>query len=228
MKARGTALVETAFVMSIVLMILFGSIQLSVLAYTQVSQDGAAFVASRTYAQDPGAGTVGATAAAHGVFTHVATAAITLTPSAKSVSVVVTGTANGLPVAGSPATFAVNAHVNEPLGAATPAPGAAYPFSVTDTLQNYVTSPGDTNSVGGLHQPRAMILAQSITLSNPSGSRFAEWYCRATVYAAIRPPATTANGSLFCYFDFNCFFDPMRAFSPMDPIYDWDTGTTCA
>ena len=59
MNNRGTALVETAFVMSIVLMIIFGSIQLSVLAYTQVSQDGAAFVASRTYAQDPAAGTTG-------------------------------------------------------------------------------------------------------------------------------------------------------------------------
>ena len=135
MSNRGTALVETAFVMSIVLMILFGSIQLSVLAYTQISQDGAAFVASRTYAQDPAAGTAGAATAAHTVFSHVPAAAIVVTPSASAVSVVVTGTSTGLPVAGSPATFAVNAHVNEPRGAATPGPSAtAYPFSATATL----------------------------------------------------------------------------------------------
>jgi TadE-like protein len=225
---RGTALVETAFVMSIVLMIIFGSIQLSVLAYTQVSQDGAAFVASRTYAQDPAAGTVGAAAAAHTVFTHVPAAAIAVTPSANAVSVVVTGASNGLPVAGSPATFAVNAHVNEPGGAATPAPASPYPFSATATLQNYFTSPGDTYAVAGLNQPRTILLTQSVALSKPAGSRFAEWYCRAAVYAAIAPPATTANGALYCYYDFWCFFDPMRAFSPMDPIYDWDTGTTCA
>ena len=72
------------------------------------------------------------------------------------------------------------------------------------------------------------MLAQVVATGNPPGGRFAEWTCRAAVYSGIHPPATTANAALYCYYDFFCFFDPMRAFSPMDPIYDWDTGTTCA
>ena len=37
-------------------MVLFGGLQLSLLAFTQASQDGAAFVAARAYAQNPAGG----------------------------------------------------------------------------------------------------------------------------------------------------------------------------
>ena len=234
MNARGAVLVETAFVMSVVLMVLFGAMQLSLLAYAQASQDGAAFVAARAYAQNPSAGASPAEAAAHKIFAHVPVSAFVLTPSAGQVAVTVQGTAGGLPVAGTPATFAVNALASEIVSGAS---GAT--FGATMTLGNYYTSPGDTNATPGLLRPRAMLLAQTFGIS--PASRFAEWYCRQAVYAALQIPTTTAadqncqqqgqhsgqcdggNGS-----GTNPWFDPMLYTSPLDPIYDWDTGATCA
>ena len=236
MNPRGAALVETAFVMSIVLMVLFGALQLSLLAYAQTSQDGAAFVAARAYAQNPAGGAAPAEAAAHKIFAHVPVSAFVLTPSAGQVAVTVQGTAGGLPVAGTPTTFAVNALASEIVSGGTSAP-----FSTTMTLSNYYTSPGDNNATPGLLRPRAILLAQ--TFGTSPASRFAEWYCRQAVYAALQIPTTTAasqncdqqgqhsgncdggngngNGT-------NTWFDPMLASSPLDPIYDWDTGKTCA
>ncbi len=224
MSIRGTALVETAFVMSLVLMVLFASFQLAVLAFTQTSQDGAAFVAARAYAENPSAGAAPAEAAAHKIFSHVPVSAFVLTPVAGQVAVGVTGTGNGLPVPGTPASFGLSSIASEPV-----APAAGAGFSVSDTLQNYFTSPGDNYAVGGLLQSRPILVAQ--TFGSVSGSRYAEWYCRQAVYAALVAsiPNTTANGANNCYFwwFFGCFFDPMRFSSPLDPIYDWDTGGTC-
>ena len=216
-------MVETAFVMSVVLMVLFGALQMSLLAFAQTSQDGAAFVAARAYAQDPAAGSASAAAAAHKIFAHVPAAAVVLTPAAGQVAVNVQGTANGLPVPGTPASFALGSVDSELLAGA-----AGGPFAVTVTLQNYYTSPGDNYGVGGLLQPRPMLVAQ--TFGAVSGSRYAEFYCRQAVYSALHIPTTTANGAANCYFwwFYGCFFDPMRLSSPLDPIYDWDTGGTCA
>jgi len=216
-------MVETAFVMSVVLMVLFGALQLSVLAFVQTSQDGAAFVAARAYAQNPPAGTASAAAAAHKIFTHVPVSAFVLTPAAGQVAVSVQGTANGLPVPGTAATFALGSVDSEPVAGA---PGGT--FAVAVTLQNYYTSPGDNYDAGGLLRPRPMLVAQ--TFGAVSGSRYAEFYCRQAVYSALQIPTTTANGAANCYYwwFYGCFFDPMRLSSPLDPIYDWDTGGTCA
>ena len=223
MSTRGAAMVETAFVMSVVLMVLFGALQLSLLAFVQTSQDGAAFVAARAYAQNPSAGTASAAAAAHKIFAHVPVAALVLTPSAGQVAAGAQASANGLPVPGTPATFTLGS-VDTELLAGT---ASVTPFGATVTLQNYYTSPGDNYDVGGLLQPRPMLVAQ--TFGSVSGSRYAEFYCRQAVYSALRIPTTTANGAANCYFwwYYGCFFDPMRASSPLDPIYDWDTGGTC-
>ncbi len=223
MSIRGTALVETAFVMSIVLIVLFGSMQLAVLAFTQTSQDGAAFVAARAYAEYPAGGAASANTAAHKIFSHVPVSAFVVTPGAGQVAVGVAGAATGLPVPGTPATFAVNSLASEVLAGA-----GGGSFGVTATLLNYYTSPGDNYAVAGLLQPRPVLLAQ--TFGTVAGSRYAEWYCRQAVYSALRIPTTTAGGANNCYFWFfyGCFFDPMRGTSPLDPIYDWDTGSTCA
>ena len=165
MTNRGTALVETAFVMGIVLMIVFGGIQLAVLAFTQAGQDGAAFTAAHAYAANPGAGVAGAQAAAHGIFSHVPISAIAVTPAGSGVSATVTGTAQGLPVPGTPSTFALNAVAAEPMGSATPGPSATlYPFAVASTLSNYYTTPG------GVAQPTyTMRLAQTFAAKSCSG-----------------------------------------------------------
>lgn len=224
MKTRGAVLVETAFVMSLVLMVLFGGLQLSVLAFTQTSQDGAAFVAARAYAQNPAGGVSPAETAAHAIFAHVPVSAFALTPTAGQIVAAAQGTGKGLPVPGTPTTFALGSVASEVVATA-----AGAPFAATATFQNYYSSPGDyPYAVAGLLQPRPLVVAQ--TFGVVSGSRYAEWYCRQAVYAALHIPTTTANGASNCYYWWQnqCWFDPMEMLSPLDPIYDWDVEGTCA
>ena len=240
MNSRGSAVVETALVMSIVLMVIFGALQLSLLAFTQTSQDGAAFVAARAYSQNPSAGAAPAEAAAHTIFTHIPVAAFVVTPAAGQVSVTIAGTARGLPVPGTPASFGLSSIASEPFGTAS---GSA--FGVTATLSNYYTTPGDNNATPGLLQPRSIRIAQTFGTGNGANGRFAEWYCRQAVYAALSIPTTTAGAGQNCQQEGqhtgNCnggngnghgnsggsFFDPMQAASALHQIYSWDTGATC-
>ena len=232
MNSRGTAVVETAFVMSLVLMVLFGALQLSVLAFTQTSQDGAAFVAARAYAENPSAGAAPAEAAAHAIFPHVPVSVFALAPSTGRVSVTIVEGANGLPVPGTPTAFALNSIASEVFGTAN-----GGPFGVTAMLQNFYTTPGDNGATAGLLQSHSLVFAQTFGIS--PASRYAEWYCREAVYAALHMPTTTAkdqNCEQYGQHTGNCggdgqsgsFFDPMRSGSDLHPIYTWDTGTTCA
>jgi hypothetical protein len=233
-NARGTALVETAFVMGIVLMIVFGGIQLSVLAFTQASQDGAAFTAAHAYAANPGAGVAGATAAAHGIFSHVPASAITVTPAGTGVSATVTGSAQGLPVPGTPSTFTLNAVAAEPLGSATPAPGATqYPFAVTATLSNYYTPAGASKPSYSIGLAQTFVSRNCDATGGNQGCdgnhqysgngttlRFAEWTCRGGLYSQIAPPSTGSTS--------NAWFDPTNSGSALHAIYLWDAaGGTC-
>jgi Flp pilus assembly protein TadG len=215
MMTRGTAVVETAFVMSIVLMVLFGAVQLSLLAFTQTAQDGAAFVAARAYAEHPSAGAAPAQAAAHQIFMHVPIAAIAVSPGSGAVSVTIAQSSGGLPVPGTPASFGLNSIANEPFGSSSDPP-----FGVTATLSNYYTTPGDNGALAGLLRPRPIVIAQTFGSGNGQNGRFAEWYCRQGVYAALNIPQTTAAAG--------SFFDPMKAASALHQIYAWDSGATCS
>ncbi|MEA2785058.1 MAG: hypothetical protein QOF71_1162 [Candidatus Eremiobacteraeota bacterium] len=214
MTSRGTAVVETAFVMSLVLMVLFGGVQLALIAFTQTSQDGAAFVAARAYAANPSAGAVSADTAAHAIFPHVPLAAFVVTPAAGQVSVTIAQTANGLPVPGSPASFGIGSIASEPFASPSGAP-----FAVTATLSNFYTTPGDNGAAAGLLRPRPILTAQTFGTGNGINGRFTEWYCRQGVYGGLNIPTTTAGAG--------SFFDPMKAASALHQIYAWDTGATC-
>jgi hypothetical protein len=224
MNSRGAAVVESAFVMSVVLMVLFGALQLSLLAFTQTSQDGAAFVAARAYAENPSGGAVSAEAAAHAIFTHVPVLAFTVTPSGGTVTVAIAGTGKGLPVPGTPSAFALGSVESEIVGGTT-----GSDFGVTDTLQNYYTSPGDANAVAGLLKPRSILAAQTFATGHGINGRFAEWYCRQSAYSGVSIPTTTLNGAANCQSGSHnaCFFDPMRSGGALSAIYGWDAGTTC-
>lgn len=216
---RGTAMVETALVLGVVLMLMFGTIQLSMLSFMQVAGDGAAFVAARAYAENPAGGAAYAQNAAHAIFGHVPAASIAVVPSGGTVAVTVLNSVNGLPVPGSPATLPVRSLSTEVIGPGTPAPSATlYPFSATSSLKNYYTVAGSGNA------SYAIGLAQTFNYSgNGKNGWFAEWYCRSGVYAAISLPST-ANAS-----DKSNFFkDPMVSSSPLYGVYGWDqAGATC-
>lgn len=220
-RARGAAMAETALTMGLVSMLLFGTIQLALLGYAQISQDGAAFIAARAYAQNPAGGLAYARSAAAGVFEGVSANSIGLTTQGRTVTSGVTSTASGLPAPGAPSTVTVNGGATEPM-LATPAPNATPgAFSVTATLSNYRTAAGTLPST-----PYGISIAQTFYGGNGHNGRFAEFYCRASVYAGISFPAqrptalTPAQAQRW---------DPTQSSSPLYQVYQWDTGTTtCA
>lgn len=217
---RGTALVETALTLGVVLMVMFGTIQLSVLTFMQTAGDGAAFIAARAYAQNSGGGATYAQNAAHAVFGHVPAASIVVAPAGAAVTVNVTGSVNGLPVPGSPATLPVRSSVSEPIAAGTPAATATiYPFSASSTLKNYYTAGSVANAA------YAIGLAQTFAPGHGVNGRFAEWYCRSAAYAAVKLPISAKASDAS-----NFFNDPKVAdiTHPLNAIYRWDTpGATC-
>jgi TadE-like protein len=212
-------MVETALVLGVVLMLMFGTIQLAMLAFMQTAGDGAAFVAARAYAENPAGGAAYAQNAAHAVFGHVPAASIAVVPGSGKVVVSVLNSVIGLPVAGTPATLPVHSLSTEVIGPGTPAPSATlYPFSATSSLKNYYTAAGAANA------SYAIGLAQTFQYSgNGKNGWFAEWYCRSSVYGGISLPgsANVNDGSHF-------FQDPTASGSPLYAIYGWDTaGATC-
>jgi hypothetical protein len=214
---RGTALIETALTIGIVLVVLFGTVQLGILGFTQTAGDGAAFVAAHTYAQNPGRGAAYATSTATGVFDKIPATAIAVTPHAGTVTVTTATTANGIDVPGAPATVALQSSATERVPAAagsTPAP-----FAVTGTLSNYRDALGFANSA------HPIVLAQTIGTGHGANGRFKEWYCRGGVYSGISFPSNRPTG---IGIGPSTFWDPSWPLSPLAQIYLWDTGKTCA
>ena len=81
---RGNALPETALVMALLLLLIFGSVQMAVAGFDQLSADGSAFIGAHSaVAEDPTAPTVAyANQIASSIFPHTASNALTMqTPS---------------------------------------------------------------------------------------------------------------------------------------------------
>jgi len=215
-SCRGTALVETALTIGIVLTVLFGTIQLGILGFTQTAGDGAAFVAAHTYAQNPGLGASYATSTAIHVFDKIPASAVTVTPLGGTVTVKTASTANGINVPGAPATVSMQSSATERVpGTAGSTPP---PFSVSGTLKNYRTAAGVANTT------HPLVPAQTMGTGHGVNGQFAEWYCRDGVYSGISFPARRPTGAAAGP---NTFWDPTWKSSALAQIYAWDSGTTC-
>jgi Flp pilus assembly protein TadG len=216
-SCRGTALIETALTIGIVLVVLFGSVQLGILGFTQTAGDGAAFVAAHTYAQNPASGTAYAKSAATGVFDKIPASAITVTPQGGTVTATAATTANGIDVPGAPATVALQSSATERVPSA---PGSTPPpFAASGTLKNYRDASGVANPA------HPIVVAQTIGTGHGSNGRFKEWFCRGGVYSGLSFPSHRPTGSAAGP---NTFWDPAWCSSPLAQIYAWDSGKTCA
>lgn len=214
---RGTALIESTLTIGIVMIVLFGSLQFGILGFLQTAGDGAAFVAAHTYAQSPGLGTGHAAGVATGVFTKIAPSALAFTTQGGVVTASTTSSAQGIAVPGAPAAVSLRSSATERLATSTGAP--ATPFSVTAMLTNY-------RSASGIADPAHRLgLAQIENAGNGKNGRYADWYCRQKVYAALSFPAARPTGSAAGP---GTFWDPASSNSPLAQIYAWDTGATCA
>ncbi|HEY9180228.1 MAG TPA: hypothetical protein VIO32_05880 [Candidatus Baltobacteraceae bacterium] len=217
-RMRGTALPETALTIGLALLLVLGAAQMALIGYTQVSADGAAFVAAHTQAQNPSANGV---SAATGVFNNFNSSNFsTPSPSPSLVPYSVSKTMSGFSLMpGLASTYSVTGKDVEysPANAgATPSP---YEFSIpTETLKNYCDYKGNCNS------NYVMYLAQGVNNGNGNGvnGTFSEWQCHQQYYAKVNWPA---NGRPSWASIQGSKLDPTQNNSVENNIYSWDAGT---
>ncbi|MFN2528905.1 MAG: TadE/TadG family type IV pilus assembly protein [Candidatus Baltobacteraceae bacterium] len=229
MNSRGAVMVEMALIMSIVLMLIFGTIQLSMIAFGQSAQDGAAFVAAREYGQNAAGGTSTAQNAAHSVYSRVNASDVSLSTSGTTVTASAATNVAGLGVPGTPGTFPLESRATEPVAVptATPASGPGnsgphahgartfYAFSTADALANY-----RDYSSNVANPAYAIVTAQTFGTGHGVNGFFDEFDCRQMVYSGISFPAYPGAAGR------QPAWDPING--TFRQIYSWDTGTTCA
>ena len=170
---RGNAMPETAMVMGLLFLLLFGALNMAMLSYNQMMADGATFVAARAAAANPTNAPSAAASTVAGIFPKINTSNLSIYQSGTTVQASYTSTSPGLMLLQEHSTGAFNIFSREVevalnssnyslLGTST---GAVFPFSVggsagasgTVPLNNY---PGSTYN---------MWLAQRIVIMSGSG-----------------------------------------------------------
>jgi hypothetical protein len=225
--ARGTALVETALSVGVSLLLVLGAAQMALIGYTQISADGAAFIAAHTSAQNPSAN---GTNAATQVFQNFGSGNFSapspgpvLDPVLVQKSVggfaLIPGVASSYSIAGKDLEYAP-ANVS-----ATPAPFA---FSVAAYLYNACNATNCNN----LPSNSQIWLAQNVQAGNGNGAngQFAEWRCHQRYFAQIAKdfpnsyPVYNGNNGYKAYVQ-GTQLDLWKNGTDENNVYGWDTGT---
>jgi hypothetical protein len=213
---RGSVLPETALMLSVALLIVLGSAQVAIIGYSQVSADGAAFVAAHARSVNT---SVNVTTAVATAFPQLAPSSVTATPGAgllqqgvvtKSVGgfLLLPGAASSYALTGADMEFAPSATI-------TPAP---FSYGASATLANYCPSSGGCV----LPSTYSVYLSQFVdTSGNGNGwnGTFAEWRCHQQYYASLNFPAQRPTGGLK-----GSIYDENNPKGVEAPIYAWDTG----
>lgn len=214
---RGTALPETALVLGIALIMILGAVQSTVIGYSQVSADGAAFVAAHTTAIDGAANAPTVVASAFPDLNPNAIA--TAQPSPDLQQATVSKSVDGfLMVPGLASSYQLNGSDVEYAPAAAARAPQDFSFSIGATLNNYCPS-------SGICSPRPIWLAQSVNTQgagNGWNGTFTEWRCHQQYYASVNWPSQRPTGGLA-----GTTFDPQTHNGVEYPIYSWDTTHAC-
>jgi hypothetical protein len=145
-ERRGNALPETMIVAAFLMMMMFGTINLTILGYQQVQADGASFIGARAAALQSQTNQANAQTAAQtqiaAVFPHVQASAVAVTSAGTSVAssaAVVTETGPTLPfLSGSSGALRILSHTDEPTTFSSPPP-TDIAFQINSAaLKNYV------------------------------------------------------------------------------------------
>jgi hypothetical protein len=231
--SRGAALIEAALTVGIVLTLLLGAVQIGVLGFTQSAQDGAVFVAAHTYAQRPASGTSRATTAANSVFDAVPSSGIAMAPSGSLVTATAAATGSAPSIPGAPVSISLLSGATERFVGA----GTAGGFAAVSTLTNYRDASGTPQTTHPLVPAQPGLASgggcdqtggnqgcdgnhQHVDYTGPS----AEFDCRLAAYNALVFPSQrpTGNGT-----GPGSVWDPASSSSPLNPIYGWDSSTSC-
>jgi hypothetical protein len=219
--ARGAALPETAITISLALLLVLGAGQMAIIGYTQVSADGAAFIAAHAQSEDPSANGVTYATSVFSNFSSSNFAAPTAAPSmvpytvTKSIAgfAMMPGLASSYSVTGKDVEY-------RPAGSgATPAP---FEFSIpAEYLKNYC-NPTVACSLPSNH---TIYLAQGVNNGNGNGvnGTFSEWQCHQQYYAKVNWPNARPNG--YSAIQGDKTLDPYQNNSVENNIYSWDSGS---
>jgi hypothetical protein len=225
-NSGGAVLVETALAIGVSLLIVLGAGQMALIGYTQISADGAAFIAAHTAASNPSANSV---AAARSVFTKLDAGDFT-TPSpspqlaTSMVSKVVTGFSL---VPGLASTYSVVGKDIEYQAASANATPAPYAFDTNNSkLHNYCAPSGITCSPSNY----CVYLANSIGSGNGNGANgyFYEWRAHQRVFATIAQDFHGVTPTLGYAAIFHTDLDPAWNSSSEGAVYNWDRSASCS
>ncbi|GAC1656912.1 MAG: hypothetical protein NVS9B12_08770 [Vulcanimicrobiaceae bacterium] len=213
-SVRANALPETALSLSLVLMLLYGSIQVALYGFGQVSADGAAFVAANAVTNNSSA----PAAAAAAIFPGIAQSNISTSTSQPNVVVAQASTKMpGLPfVPGMPGTLQISGADIEAYTGGSKTP-INFAFASNANLNNYC--PYQHTCV--FPSTYAVHLAQNLDYSgNGKNGVFEEWYCHVNTYGSVSFPAQRPAPS--------ASWDPSNPGSGAEyTIYQWDSGASC-
>lgn len=226
--SRGVALVETALSVGVSLLLVLGAAQMALIGYTQISADGAAFIAAHATAANPAAN--GASAATS-VFSNFNSGNFsTPSPGPQMDPVLVQKNVGGFGlIPGVASTYSISGKDLEYAPANTSATPAPFAFAVTTTLLNYCPATPTPCSLPSTSQ--TMYLAQNVAAGNGNGSngQFAEWRCHQRYFARIAKdfpntyPVYTGNG--YSTYIQGTQLDIWKPNSDENTVYGWDTGT---
>lgn len=191
---RGLAMTETAIVMAVVLLALFGGVQMAVIGYMQAAADGASFVAAHAQALNSSAN---GPAVAQTPFPIVG-GNVTMGAPSGAVSASTSLTTGGLLMMGDlPPTYNVYGGDVEPTfsggtGGAngTFAYNAGFNITPLTKLKNFCSNTGTCAA-------RAIYLAQRLdSTGNGLNGQYKEWTCHLNAYQQLQKdlPATIGTG----------------------------------
>jgi len=221
-SSRGAALVETAISISLVLMLVLGAAQMTLIGYNQISADGAAFIASHTAAADPSASPADV---AHGVFNNIAAAQVQATPSPGVVQYSVQKSVPGFSmIPGLAQSYTIGGGDTELAPSPPPSTGPTYAIGFNSTLYNYCVP----NTVCSFPSTYSMYVAQTFSQAHGNGVNgiFQEWGCHGGYFDALLSafPSTMPAGGI----QSGSALDPTSRGTTEYKIYSWDSGTACS
>lgn len=212
---RGAAMVETALVIGMALLLILGAAQLAILSMTQLSADGGAFIAAHMLAANPSASPL---ATVQQVFPNIGAGSLVASNAGTNLEqAVVTTSAGGFTLPGVPTSYSITGSDLEIAPASTNAQAQTYAFGVTAQLLNYC--PMNTNCT--FPSTRSIYIAHTLsTGGNGANGQFSEWFCHQGYLSSISFPANRPTPGPK--------WDPTNTASGSEySIYSWDNGTPC-
>lgn len=221
-STMGVALPETALMLSICLIVIFGAARMAIIGFTQAATDGGSFVAAHALAMNPSAS---APSVIQSVFPQFATGDIGAPGSTGNFQTqTVSKTVDGFPLLNLKKSYTITGGDVElkPQGAA----GApqAFNFGASGTsIVNFCDPKKTCKAV----TTRSVWLAQSVdTSGNGQGwnGAFKEWRCHQQSFASLNFPSTRPSGGLA-----SSGYDWTVSTTVESTIYSWDSGNhTCS